>query len=69
MNGDDEEDDEGPFDEEEDQVPFSREESVDEDVELASISGFVPLSPRAIAAQTAGLDGDGAAYLKRLIAK
>lgn len=39
------------------------------DMELVSISGFVPLSPRTIAAQTAGSNGDGSAYLKRLIAK
>lgn len=42
---------------------------MDQDVELASISGYAHLSPRAIAAQTAGADADGAAYLKRLIAK
>lgn len=46
-----------------------RDESVDQDFELASVSGYIPLSPRAIAQQTAGMDGDGAAYLKRLIAK
>lgn len=51
------------------QSPLVRDESVDQDFELASVSGYIPLSPRAIAAQTAGMDTDGAAYFKRLIAK
>ncbi len=65
---DDSEDDEGPYDERQ-QSPFVRDESVDQDIDLASLSGYMPLSPRAIAQQTAGADGDGAAYLKKLIAK
>ena len=31
-------------------------------------TGYIPLSPRALAAQTAGLDTDGSAYLKKLLA-